>query len=136
MREQAHYPWKGLIWDTADPAAARDFMKGLGISLPLVKFDKGEVIEGIREVQPYLKVRGDGKPGLILSSTCEDATYEMLAYHYKDHADNRPVEEKPEKVDDHFPDCLRMFIVAIMNRGESRTIVGPKRDIDEILAGY
>ena len=61
----------------------------------------------------------------------------MLAYHYKDYADNRPVEEKPEKVDDHFPDNLRMFIVAIMERGQARApIVGPVRDVEEILKGY
>ena len=137
MREQTQYNWQGIIWDTEDPGGVRDFLTGLGRSLPIIRFDKGQVVEGIRKVQPFIKIRGDGLPGLIFDPSCEDAIFEMLAYHYKDYADNRPVEEKPEKVDDHFPDNLRMFIVAIMERGQARApIVGPVRDVEEILKGY
>ena len=137
MREQAQYNWQGIIWDTEDPAGVRDFLTGLGKRLPIIRFDKGKVVEGIREVQPFLKVRPDGLPGLILDPSCEDAIFEMLAYHYKDYADNRIVDEKPEKIDDHFPDDLRMFVVAIMKRGQTSVpIIGPTRDIEKILEGY
>ena len=136
VARQGLLPWKGLIWDTEDPGGARDFIKGLGASVPIVRFDKGKIEPGIKGVRPFLKVRSDGTAGLLISKTCTDAIFEMLAYHYKDVIDGKPVDDKPEDVDDHFPDCLRYFVIAYQKAGEKGTIVGEVRDVEKILAGY
>ncbi len=136
VAKQGVYPWKGLIWDTEDPGGARDFLKGLGVSIPIIRFDKGKIEPGIKEVRPFLKMRSDGTTGLLISKTCTDAIFEMLAYHYKDVVDGRPVDDNPVDVDNHFPDCLRYFVIAYQKAGSDRPIVGEVRDIERVFEGY
>lgn len=136
VRHSVPWAWDAIISDPADPAAARDFCKGYGSDFRIIRFDKGEIQLGIREVREKLRIRADGTTGLMIDPSCKDAIWEMNAYSYPPIQDRRPLNENPIDADNHFPDCLRYFIKASPRTTASRIIVGEQRDIERILEGY
>lgn len=66
-----------------------------------------EIVEGLEAVRQSLKMRDDGKPGLVVSSQCKETIREFNLYSYRETGDL----EKPMKEYDHCMDALRYFIV-------------------------
>jgi len=135
-RHSVPWVWGAIICDPEDPAAPRDFCHGYGQQFPIIKFDKGKVQPGIREVHKYLRIRADSTTGLSMDPSCTDRIWEMLAYSYPDIQEGREISENPKKIYDHFPDCLRYFIIGYPKTQQQEVRVGPVRGIEEILAGY
>lgn len=138
MRTRHNVPWVwgAIISDPEDPAAPRDFCHGFGQDFQIIRFDKGNVQPGIREVHQYLRVRADGTTGLLMDPSCKDGIWEMLAYSYPDIQEGKEASENPKKVNDHFPDVLRYFIKGHPKAQQQGIHVGEVRDIEEILKGY
>lgn len=65
---------------------------------------KGRVLDGIRAVQDYFKVQGDGKPRLTFSPKCANSINDFESYVWK------PGKDEPVKEFDHSPDALRYYI--------------------------
>lgn len=138
MRSRHNVPWtwSALISDPADPAAVRDFCKGYGQDFRIIKFDKGEIQLGIREVHEMLRVRADGTTGFLMDPSCTSGIWEMNAYSYPPMQEGRALNENPIDADNHFPDCLRYFKKASSKAQHQETRVGPVRDIESVLEGY
>lgn len=68
---------------------------------------KGRVLDGITEVQAYLKVAGDGRPRMTVEPTCINTINEFESYAWK------PEKDEPVKENDHILDAIRYLINAI-----------------------
>ena len=64
-------------------------------------------MQGLELVRQQLKVRDDGKPGLYISSKCDNTIMEFNQYSYPETIDT----EEPAKENDHAMDCLRYFLI-------------------------
>ena len=92
-------------WTTCDPSAASAratlLEKGIETIAP-----RSNIVQGLELVRQQLKVRADGKPGLLVSNRCVNTIKEFNLYSYPESKDI----EAPEKVNDHAMDCLRYFL--------------------------
>ncbi|MEK7395934.1 MAG: hypothetical protein AAB116_03245, partial [Candidatus Poribacteria bacterium] len=99
-------------WTTCDPSAASAratlLEKGIETIAP-----RSNIVQGLELVRQQLKVRADGKPGLLVSNRCINTIKEFNLYSYPESKDI----EAPEKVNDHAMDCLRYFLIQ-WNRGD------------------
>ncbi len=72
-----------------------------------------EVWSGIQRVKDLLKLKGDGKPGVVVFRTCEAVRREFKSYRWAAPArgseDRKNAPEAPAKVNDHAMDCIRYF---------------------------
>ena len=67
---------------------------------------KGRVLDGINQVQNYLKVQPDGKPRLTMEPEVVETINEFESYIWK------PEKDEPIKENDHAMDAIRYFIDA------------------------
>ena len=74
---------------------------------------KNDVVSGVAKVAEALKVRGDGRPGLVFSPRCTNTLREMEGYRYPERKADGPDSEVPLKVDDHAVDALRYAIFSV-----------------------
>lgn len=72
---------------------------------------KGRVLDGIQAIQNRLKVQGDNRPRLTVSSACPNLITEFESYVWK-RTPAGIVKDEPEKEFDHALDALRYFAVA------------------------
>ncbi len=108
----------------ADPSEAEGnaTLRKAGI---VVSQTKNDVIQGIQAVQKLLKVRGDGKPGLIIHPRCKNLIKEFQLYKWRV-SDGRVNErEEPLKLNDHAMDSLRYFIYSTKSQGIEVSIPQP-----------
>ncbi len=95
-------------WTTCDPSAASAratlLEKGIETIAP-----RSNIVQGLELVRQQLKVRSDGKPGLLVSNKCVNTIKEFNLYSYPESKDI----EEPEKVNDHAMDCLRYFLIQL-----------------------
>ena len=94
-------------WLVAVDAAAAGLIADLrDVGLPAQGF-KGRVLDGITQVQGYLKVQGDNRPRLTVDPSCVETINEFESYVWK------PEKDEPVKENDHAMDALRYGINAI-----------------------
>jgi len=72
-----------------------------------------DVLIGIQKVAERLKIRGDGRPRLIIFDSCTNLKREFGMYRWAERKDGKPVKEEPLKVDDHGPDVVRYIIMEL-----------------------
>jgi len=92
-------------WTTCDPSAAsaRATLMEKGI---VTIISRSSIEQGLELVRQQLKVRADGKPGLLVSSRCVNTIREFNLYSYPE----SKWTEEPEKENDHAMDSLRYFL--------------------------
>jgi len=94
-------------WLVAVDAAAAGLIADLrDVGLPARGF-KGRVLDGITQVQGFLKVQGDKLPRLTVDPSCVDTINEFESYVWK------PEKDEPVKENDHAMDALRYGINAV-----------------------
>jgi len=103
------YTW----WDdynvesiAVDQAAAGLIADMQAQGLPAAGY-KGRVLDGIQQVQNYLKVAGDGLPRLTVAPECVETINEFESYTWK------PERDEPIKDNDHAMDSLRYGVVSV-----------------------
>ena len=69
-----------------------------------------EVETGNELIAELLKVRDDGKPGLLIDRSCTNMIREMTRYRYGPTREQAERKEAPMKVDDHTPEALKRFV--------------------------
>jgi PBSX family phage terminase large subunit len=102
------------------------------LGITTVAADKS-VVDGIQAVQSRLKVRGDGKPGILfLTDSLNIRDSELVAKHKPvctedefdsyiwDIANNRKKGEEPVKEDDHSMDAMRYLVMHIDGKLRSK----------------
>ena len=94
---------------------------------------KNDVIQGIQAVQKLLKVRGDGKPGLIIHPRCKNLIKEFQLYKWRVSDGRVNDKEEPMKLNDHAMDALRYFIYSTQAHGAEISIPMPT---PRIIPGY
>jgi len=97
-------------WADPENAEGRDQFRKAGIT---TKKAQKSVALGIEAVQSYLKVRGDGDPGLFIFSNCKNTIREISSYRYPTGSRNRDASDHPIKKDDHTLDCLRYCLYSV-----------------------
>ena len=90
--------------DVAVDAAAAGLIADLRNNGLSARPKKGRVLDGIRTVQDYLKVQGDGKPRLTVDPSCVSTINEFESYVWK------PDKDEPVKENDHAMDALRYYL--------------------------
>jgi len=103
---------KGLTWahlcDDPSGADERATLKRHGFKpIPVVS----EVLPGIDALKRRLKIRPDGKAGVLVSPDCANTIREFTAYRYPERKSEREASENPVKADDHTIEALRRFVV-------------------------
>jgi hypothetical protein len=91
---------------TCDPSAASARATLLEKGIPTIS-PRSNIMQGLELVRQQLKVRDDGKPGLYISSKCDNTIMEFNQYSYPETIDT----EEPAKENDHAMDCLRYFLI-------------------------
>ena len=69
-----------------------------------------EVEAGNELINELLKVRPDGRPGLIFNTTCAHCEDEMTTYRWGPTRDDLNAKEAPVKAHDHVPEALKRFV--------------------------
>lgn len=111
----------GIREGYGDPASPEyiDSLNRAGVSMQGVK---REVMEGISIITARLGKAGDGLPRLFVHERCLNTLMEFENYSYPEKKEDKPVQEKPEKVHDHALDSLSYLCYALHARSEVRTI--------------
>lgn len=102
--------------DAADPEAIRDICIKFAPCIGDPK-SKDNWREGIDLVKRFLKVRGDGKPGLFVDPSCTNTITEFNNYKAADGGKDRDPREQAKKSEDHAMDALRYGIMHIFALG-------------------
>lgn len=111
------HPDQKYEYTTCDPsgASARATLLENGIVTMGPKIRS--VLPGLEIVRRYLKLRGDGKPKVTVSTRCVETIKEFLLYSYPDTGTN----EEPEKKDDHCMDGFRYW-ATVFDRGPAKEL--------------
>ena len=109
-REQLEQRW-------ADPESA-DGRAELNVSYDLstAKAPKA-VLHGIQEVAERLVIQGDGRPRLMVFSTCSHLIEEVAAYRWKPSRGAEDGKQAPIKTADHAMDALRYLVLGLSRSG-------------------
>ncbi len=112
-------PVKPVSYETVADHDAQDNaeMRNLGIYTINAKKD---VILGIEKVAERLKVKPNGRPGLLITSNCVNLLREFGSYSWNDRKDGRPVKEEPKKINDHAMDAVRYVVMHIDGKSQVR----------------
>lgn len=97
---------KKYEFTSCDPSGATEKATLRENGLPTI-CTESEVVLGLEAVRQSLKMRDDGRPGLLISSKCVETIKEFNLYSYPETGNL----EKPVKDYDHCMDALRYFIV-------------------------
>ena len=106
-------PWaKNIAWIAADPAAADARHTESNAGLPVVAANN-EVEDGLARVRWLLDPPGRDLPMLYISERCTNLVRELKSYHFKPPAQERNLDEEPEKMQDHAADALRYLVAQL-----------------------
>jgi phage terminase large subunit len=115
----------------ADPSRPENIVtlvqKGMGLSCP--EYERGHITEGALEVQRLLRVREDGKPGLVIHRSCVWTLKEIRAYKRKEvpgKAQNDPTRFSEEPAPgqlDHAMDAVRYFVMGLRQGGFAQNAI-------------
>lgn len=100
------------MWgDSEDPGAIRTWKEEHGLNIKGVPKPPGSVKDSIDLVAERLTPEADGKPSLMVFSTCPDVIREMGLYRWKKQprTGEREGKEEPVKKDDHCCDAVRYY---------------------------
>ena len=95
---------------------------------------KKEVIAGIQKVKARLKVQGDWKPRLFITSNCVNTIKEAGMYRWAESKSGRNDKEEPIKESDHCMDPIRYMVMQLDPGGGYISTQTTKRK--PITAGY
>jgi hypothetical protein len=95
--------------------------------VPIVSDDIGETPHegwslGVEYVKRALKVRPDGKPGLIIDPSCTELIRQMEQLRNPDEKEGVNAREGQHKYDDHGPDAIRYLIGQYFHNGAGSTL--------------
>ena len=100
-----------FLWTVADhDAEDRATLHAAGI--PTIPARKG-VARGIQAVQTRMQVAGDGRPRLLIRTTCVETIAEEYDYAWAPPAEGRAAKEAPVKDRDHALDGIRYMVMAL-----------------------
>ena len=105
VKTQKRFPFERVA---VDPAAAGLIASLREAGVPVVAADN-RVMDGIQAVKGRLKVAGDGKPRLFVSTACANTIAEFGMYTWQERAGG--FLEKPAKFNDHAMDALRYAVM-------------------------
>jgi PBSX family phage terminase large subunit len=105
----AHAP--AILWSVADHDAQDTAeLHTYGVSTHPAQKDVGI---GIQRVKERLRVRGDGRARVFISSNCVNTIREFGAYRWEPSKEGRAEKEQPVKESDHALDALRYMIMEL-----------------------
>lgn len=110
-------PVKPVSYETVADHDAQDNAEMRNHGVYTINANK-EVIRGIEKVAERLKVRPNGRPGMLITSNCVNTIRELSAYSWNERKDGRPVKEEPKKVNDHTCDCLRYLVMHVDGKSQ------------------
>ena len=87
---------------------------------------KNSVADGIQTVSEQLKLMGDGRPRLFISTRCKNLIMEMESYRYADKKGRSNLKEEPLKLKDHAVDALRYGLYTYLKGFKPASIKGDK----------
>ena len=104
----------GHFRTVADPEGAQERAELAAAGISTEEADKAVTV-GIQAVQQRMVIAGDGRPRLMVHSSCTNMISEFYEYRWADPRDGRNADERPIKANDHAMDALRYMVRAVDN---------------------
>ena len=101
----------GHFRTVADPEGAQERAELAAAGISTEEADKAVTV-GIQAVQQRMVIAGDGRPRLMVHSSCTNMISEFYEYRWADPRDGRNADERPIKANDHAMDALRYMVRA------------------------
>jgi len=120
-------PYKRML-DDPSGADQHETMRKAGLPVEAVAC---EVETGNELIQELLKIRPDGKPGMLIDASCVNMIREFTEYRYGPTREDLEAKEKPVKANDHTPEAFKRFVswyFGVKNMGDVRLASAAGRD--------
>jgi hypothetical protein len=118
-----HVDWGG--GDPRGPDQANTLTIATGVSIysnDIASLPNESWFLGVEYVKRMLKVRPDGKPGLIIDPSCVELLRQLEQLHAIEDKEGKNPREGQHKHDDHGPDAIRYLIGQYLHSGAGSSL--------------